>query len=104
MRTNWATLCLAFLAGSAVTLSLDPFGLWPLAIISTAILYGVFCNKALKQRFLIGLSFNLGLFLTGASWVYVSIHEFGYLAPPLAAVLTCIFCGGIAAILSLIHI
>src|SRR5207245_1444768 len=44
-----------------------------------------------------GLAFGAGLFAVGASWVYVSLHDFGMLPAPLAAIGTLAYC----AILSL---
>ena len=40
----------------------------------------------------IGWYYGLGVFGNGASWVYVSIHDYGYTAAPLAALLTFLFC------------
>jgi apolipoprotein N-acyltransferase len=39
-----------------------------------------------------GFSFGLGLFLAGVSWVYVSLHDYGGMAMPVAAVFTLLFC------------
>jgi apolipoprotein N-acyltransferase len=39
-----------------------------------------------------GFSFGLGLFLAGVSWVYVSLHVYGGMAIPVAAVFTLLFC------------
>ncbi|HAB56055.1 MAG TPA: apolipoprotein N-acyltransferase, partial [Cellvibrionales bacterium] len=68
----------ALISGALITLSLAPFAFWPLAIIATAILFVVLQQQSIKRSFWLGWFFGLGLFGTGASWVYVSIHEFGY--------------------------
>lgn len=90
----------ALTSGVLVTLSLAPFNYWPLALISTAILFTLLQqrdkSRPIKQAALLGWLFGLGLFGSGASWVYVSIHEFGYTSIPLAAFLTFLFCGGLA--------
>lgn len=39
-----------------------------------------------------GFSFGLGLFLAGVSWVYVSLHDYGGMAMPVAALFTLLFC------------
>ena len=86
----------ALISGALITLSLAPFSFWPLAIIATAILFVVLQQQSIKHSFWLGWFFGLGLFGTGASWVYVSIHEFGYTSIYLAAFLTFLFCGGLA--------
>ncbi len=90
------TFCLC--AGALLTLSLEPFGWWPLALVSSAILF--FCIEAgnVKQVFSRCLFYSLGLFGSGASWVYVSIHDFGYTSVALAASLTFLFCFFIALV------
>src|SRR5262245_2900433 len=45
---------------------------------------------------LAGFWFGLGLFGTGVSWVYVSIHRFGGMPAPLAAFATLAFCAFLA--------
>ncbi|MDB4032512.1 apolipoprotein N-acyltransferase, partial [Porticoccaceae bacterium] len=37
-------------------------------------------------------SYGFGLFFAGASWVYVSIHEHGFVPAPLALLATALFC------------
>ncbi len=54
-----------------------------------------------KHSFLLGWSFGSGSFLTGVSWVYIAMHDFGatpaYLALPMTAVF-CIFLGLVPAL------
>lgn len=84
------------LAGVMQTLSLSPFNGWPLGIISiTVIMFGLQGVSAKKSLFY-GWLFGLGLFGSGASWVYISIHNFGNAPAPLAATLTALFVAGIA--------
>jgi apolipoprotein N-acyltransferase len=40
----------------------------------------------------LGFAFGAGLFLVGVSWVYVSLHRFGMMPAPLAALATLLFC------------
>src|SRR5688572_25019856 len=44
------------------------------------------------QAAISGLAFGLGYFLAGVSWVYVSLHDFGSMPAPLAAIATFLFC------------
>lgn len=87
---------IALAAGSLITLSLAPFNIWPLAIIAAATLYILIARTNLKHTFWLCFLFSLALFLSGASWVYVSIHEFGHASLALSAFLSLLFCAGIA--------
>ncbi|MFT0211329.1 apolipoprotein N-acyltransferase [Pseudomonas sp. F1_0610] len=95
-RAGWLAHFIAFISGSLITLSLAPFNLWPLAILSVALLY-LGLDK-LGQRAAMARSwwFGFGLFASGASWVYVSIHQFGSAPPILAGILTLLFVAGLA--------
>lgn len=95
-RTGWLAHFIAFISGSLITLSLSPFNIWPLAIFSVALLYlGL---QKLEQRAAMARCwwFGFGLFASGASWVYVSIHQFGSAPPILAGILTLLFVAGLA--------
>lgn len=91
----------ALLSGGLITLSLAPYSIWPLALIAATLMYPIMQNRSVRQAALLGWLFGLGLFGSGASWVYVSIHEFGYTPVYLAALLTFLFCGGLALCCSL---
>ncbi len=89
-------LLLAPLSGALVTLSLAPFKLWPLGIVSCAIYAYLLCTCSAAQAVRRGWLFGLGLFGSGVSWVYVSIHVYGDASVPLAVTLTILFCAGLA--------
>jgi apolipoprotein N-acyltransferase len=89
-------IVLTALAGALVTLSLAPFNFWPAGIASCILLAHLLSNCSPGQALWRGWLFGLGLFGTGASWVYVSIHVYGHTNIPLAAFLTGLFCGGLA--------
>ncbi len=89
-------LLLAPAAGALVTLSLAPFDLWPLGILSCALYGYLLCLCNTREAIWRGWLYGLGLFGSGASWVYVSIHVHGYASVPLATVLTLAFCAGLA--------
>lgn len=86
---------LAMAAGALMTLALAPFDLWPLAVVSAGLYYLGLKKLSVAQAMLRGWSYGFGLFLAGTSWIYVSIHDFGAAAPPLAAFLTVGFCAGL---------
>ena len=49
-----------------------------------------------RQCFWSGFAFGLGLFLSGVSWIYVSLHEFGDMPALLAAFATLVLCAFLA--------
>ena len=89
------------LAGALVTLSLAPFEFWPAGIISCALYAWLLCACSERQALWRGWLFGLGLFGSGASWVYVSIHIHGNASVTLALILTGLFCAGLALLHSL---
>ncbi|MEP5566592.1 MAG: apolipoprotein N-acyltransferase, partial [Halioglobus sp.] len=89
-------LILAPLAGALVTLSLAPFNIWPAGILSCALFAWLLSTCEPRQALWRGWLYGLGMFGTGVSWVYVSIHVHGYAPIPLAILLTSLFCGGLA--------
>ena len=95
---GWRGHLLALVAGTLTTLSFTPFDLWPLGLISIALLYQGVRQLEGRQALWRGWCWGLGLFLSGVSWVYISIHVHGSAPPPLAALLT----GGLVAGLALI--
>ncbi|MCP5161547.1 MAG: apolipoprotein N-acyltransferase [Hahellaceae bacterium] len=84
------------LAGLMQTASLAPWDYWPLGLLSITLLLYCIHSLTIKQSFWHGWLFGLGLFGSGTSWVYVSIHEYGYASPPLAVALTGLFVAAIA--------
>jgi len=83
-------LCLV--AGALLTPAFAPFALWPTALLSLALLFVVIDGNHSSRGLLRGWLFGAGLFGSGASWIYVSIHTYGAASPVLAAALTAIFC------------
>jgi apolipoprotein N-acyltransferase len=93
-----AALAGAFVAGAVAVAGFAPAGVFPLPILALALLLLLWRRAANPGAgFLLGFAFGAGLFGAGASWVYVSLHDFGMMPAPLAALATLIFC----AILSL---
>lgn len=82
---------LALLAGGLLPLAFAPFWIYPLAMVSPAILLALWLQKSAKQAFWTGFLFGLGFFGVGASWVFVSIHEFGNTNGLLAFIITLLF-------------
>ncbi|PID43181.1 MAG: apolipoprotein N-acyltransferase [Gammaproteobacteria bacterium] len=84
-------LILAFFAGALQTLTYAPFDYWPSGILSALIIFAVAQKLSTRDARLAGWLYGLGIYGSGASWVYVSIHDYGYTSAPLAALLTFLF-------------
>lgn len=67
----------ALIAGALLTLAFAPFNITPLAMISPALLLGLWLYVTPRRAFFRGWLFGLGLFSTGVYWVYISIHTYG---------------------------
>lgn len=100
-RPGWPGNLLALAAGALTTLALAPFDIWPLALLSLALLYLGLRHLKPGQALWRGGCHGLGLFLSGTSWIYVSIHDYGAAPLPLAALLTLAFCAGLALLVGL---
>ena len=88
---NAVKLVVAFLAGAILPLSFAPFDYWLFSIVSLVAFQLLSSGLSPKQGFKIGWSYGFGVFAAGASWVYVSIHEYGFAPVPLALLLTFLF-------------
>ncbi|HHX35664.1 MAG TPA: apolipoprotein N-acyltransferase, partial [Gammaproteobacteria bacterium] len=100
-RSGWIGNSLTLVAGALITLTLAPFDLWPLTFVACIILYLGLSTLNPRQAALRGWWFGLGMFASGTSWVYVSIHDYGAASVPLAAFLTVLFVSGLALFLAL---
>ena len=88
---------LAFVAGAAVVLAFEPFGFFPLAFLSLAVLAAVLDRVRRPSRgFLIGFCWGLGAFLAGVSWLFVALNRYGGMPVPLAALAIFLFCAYLA--------
>ena len=92
---------LAAAAGALITLSLAPFGFWPLGIVSCGLLAFLLKDLNPIQSAIRGWFYGLGMFGAGTSWVYVSIHTFGNAPIPLAAGLTVLFSMGLGLFIAI---
>lgn len=87
----------AFALGAASVLGYAPFGVFVLPLLAIAALL-VSWERAAGPRAAAytGFFYGLGFFLCGVSWVYVSLHDFGAMPAPLAALATLLFCAFLA--------
>jgi apolipoprotein N-acyltransferase len=83
--------------GSACVLGFAPFYFWLVPVASLAVLAWLIDQAATPRRAtMLGFCFGLGYFLTGVSWVYVSMTKYGGMAVPVAAFATLFFCSYLA--------
>lgn len=86
-------ILITFLLGALTVLGFAPFYLFPIPLITLALLL-TFWRKSAKPRYaaLLGFSFGMGLFGAGVTWIYVSLHDFGDMPMPLAVVALILLC------------
>ncbi|MBI3896665.1 MAG: apolipoprotein N-acyltransferase [Gammaproteobacteria bacterium] len=87
---------LALLAGLLTPLAFAPFGLFPLAAIAPAILFATWQVAGTGRAAWRGFLYGCGCFGVGVSWVYVSLHTYGHMSPPLAGVAVLLFVAGMS--------
>ena len=87
----------ALMMGALTVLGYAPFELFLLPILTLAGLFSLVLNQTSRGRAaLVAFCFGLGLFGAGVSWIYVSLHVYGGMSVPLAAIATIGFCGFLA--------
>lgn len=91
LESPWKLRLGLILFGAIYPLAFAPFNLWGLAFIALFPLVIAFIKKMSIPIFQVGFYWGIGAFSVGASWVYVSIHEFGFVPVVGAAILTFIF-------------
>ncbi len=97
LQSPLAAIAAALVAGALTVAAFAPLAVFPLPFLTLAGLLLIWLRAAPQAAFWAGFAFGAGLFGVGASWVYVSLHDFGMMPAPLAAIGTLAYC----AILSL---
>ena len=88
---------LAFAAGAASVLAYAPFGFFPVALASLLLLTHLWLTASSPREALwTGFCYGLGMFGLGVSWVFISLHRFGGMPAPIAALATLGFCAVLA--------
>ncbi len=77
----------AGILGALLPFSLAPYHCWPLALVCIALFADLLPQQTPKQALLRGWSFGTGLWGVGVSWLFVSIHEYGYTPAWLASLM-----------------
>jgi len=87
----------ALAAGAATVFGFAPFGLSFLPVVTVGFLFAMWQEAATPRAAASsGFAFGLGLFVAGASWVYIALNTFGGMPWPLAAIGTAGFCALLA--------
>jgi len=97
-RTNRAT---ALLLGAVSVAAFAPTGAFPVIWLSLAGLFALLTrladtNAPTRDGAILGICFGAGFFLSGVSWVYVSLSIFGGMPAPVAGLATLLFCVGMS--------
>lgn len=93
----WRADGLALVSGALLAFAFAPFGAFPLAILSPAILFLLWRGCAPGRAAWRGFVYGLGYFGVGGSWIYVSMHTYGGMPPPLAAFIVVVFISFLAS-------
>ena len=82
-----------FVFGAITVLGFAPFPFYfvPPLTLTALLLIWLRCHT-LRAAAAVGFAFGAGMFLVGVSWVYVSLHVYGGMAMPVAALFTLLFC------------
>jgi apolipoprotein N-acyltransferase len=87
----------AMLAGMSSVLAFEPFGWFPIAFLSLAVLVALIERApAARWGFVAGFGWGLGAFVAGVSWLYVALNRYGGVPMPLAALAIVLFCAYLA--------
>jgi apolipoprotein N-acyltransferase len=79
---------IVLLAGAAGVAAFAPLGWYPLSYLSLAVLFERWLEDTPRRALFDGALYGLGYFGAGVSWVYVSVHTYGHVAPLPAALVT----------------
>jgi len=79
-----------------MTFSFAPFSLWWLAPLLLVLIFLLMEGASGRERALRGFWFGFGMFATGTYWLYISIHDFGGVAPPIAVAI----CGALILLMA----
>lgn len=82
---------LALIAGACLPLAFAPYALYPIAILSPALLFILWQNVTPRTAFWQGWLYGIGMFSVGVSWVNISFHQFGGMPLAGAIILTAAF-------------
>jgi len=97
LASRSASIVAAVSAGALTVAGFAPFALSALPFVTLAALVWLWRRaRTPLDALALGFAFGAGLFGAGMSWVYVSLHDFGQMPAPLAALATLAYCAILA--------
>ena len=76
----------ALFAGACNVFAFAPFGYWPIQILALALLFHLLLQAtSVKAGVLLGWLYGFGWSVTCVYWLYISMHQYGGMPAPLAA-------------------
>src|SRR5690554_2920002 len=96
MRLGLMVVALA--TGALSVAAFSPFGVFPLAFVSLAVLVWLLDRQAHTARFgfALGFAWGFGAFAVGVSWLFVALNRYGGMPASLAALSIGLFCAYLA--------
>lgn len=92
-----SALAASFLLGAFTVLGFAPFYLFPIPVLTLALLCYFWRKSATPlHAALLGFSFGMGMFSAGVTWIYVSLHDFGAMPMPIAVLALFFLCAYLA--------
>lgn len=83
-------------AGALTVTGFAPFGLFPIPLLTLALLFLLWRDASPVEALRLGWLFGLGLFGIGVSWLHISIDQFGNVGTPFAILVTLAFIAFVA--------
>ncbi len=95
-------LIIVFFLGIFTVLGFAPFYLFPLPVVTLALLFYFWRKSETPLRAgLLGFFFGMGMFSAGVTWLYVSLHDFGEMPASIAALVLFFLCAYLSLFASL---
>lgn len=87
----------AMAAGATTVFAFAPFGLWPLQILTLALVFALVKRESsVRRSALIGWTYSFGWLVAGFHWLYISMHRYGGLPSWMAAAAVALLAAALA--------
>ena len=102
LSASWLAPVIALLLGVSNVFAFAPFGWWPLQIATLAFVFHLVLHAAtVKRSALLGWAYCSGWLIAGTYWLYISMHNFGGMPAPLAALAVVLLGAGLSLLAAL---